>query len=55
MTADCLCIIICLFSACAEGLMKFDATATEENIKAIVAEHLKHAPQRLGGGGFMPS
>ncbi|CAL8291123.1 unnamed protein product [Merluccius merluccius] len=38
-----------------EGLMKFDATATEENIKAIVAEHLKHAPLRRGGGGFMPS
>lgn len=29
------------FSARAEGLMKFDPTATEENIKVNVSEHLK--------------
>ncbi|KAG5274856.1 hypothetical protein AALO_G00140910 [Alosa alosa] len=32
-----------LYRAIQEGLMKFDPTATEENIKAN--EHLKHAPQ----------
>lgn len=40
------------FSACAEGVVKFDVTATEEDIKMDVSEHLKHAPQRHGGGGF---
>lgn len=32
--------------------MKFDNAATEEFIKVSVSEHLKHAPQRTGGGGF---
>ncbi|XP_041931175.1 uncharacterized protein LOC121694866 [Alosa sapidissima] len=41
-----------VYRAIQEGLMKFDPTATEENIKANVSEHLKHAPQRRGGGGF---
>ncbi|KAG5263912.1 hypothetical protein AALO_G00270010 [Alosa alosa] len=34
-----------VYRAIQEGLMKFDPTATEENIKANVSEHLKHAPQ----------
>ena len=29
-----------------------DSAATEEYVKASVSEHLKHAPQRSGGGGF---
>ncbi|ROL41862.1 hypothetical protein DPX16_3490 [Anabarilius grahami] len=40
------------FGILVEGIMKFDSAATEEYIKMNVAEHLKHAPQRLGGGGF---
>ncbi|CAM4549260.1 unnamed protein product [Leuciscus chuanchicus] len=39
------------FNILVEGIMKFDYAATEY-IKMNVAEHLKHAPQRLGGGEF---
>ncbi|RXN27215.1 serine arginine-rich splicing factor 4-like isoform X14 [Labeo rohita] len=41
-----------VYRAIQEGIMKFDKAATEEFIKGSVAEHLKHAPQRTGGGGF---
>ncbi|RXN35708.1 serine arginine-rich splicing factor 4-like isoform X14 [Labeo rohita] len=41
-----------VYRAIQEGIMKFDKAATEEFIKGSVSEHLKHAPQRTGGGGF---
>ncbi|KAF4114377.1 hypothetical protein G5714_004600 [Onychostoma macrolepis] len=41
-----------VYIAIQDGIMKFDSTATEDCIKVNVSEHLKHAPQRLGGGGF---
>ncbi|KAK9977245.1 hypothetical protein ABG768_019066 [Culter alburnus] len=41
-----------VYRAIKEGIMRFDSAVTEEYIKMNVAEHLKHAPQRLGGGGF---
>ncbi len=39
------------FSTWADAVMKFDDTATEDFIRMTTSEHLKHAPQRSGGGG----
>ncbi|XP_051772419.1 uncharacterized protein LOC127524688 isoform X2 [Ctenopharyngodon idella] len=41
-----------LFSAIKAAVMKWDAAATETQIKSAAADHLKHAPGRLGGGGY---
>ncbi|XP_041860859.1 myb-like protein V [Melanotaenia boesemani] len=40
------------FRAIQDGVMQFDTTATVELIKMYASDHLKHAPQRSGGGGF---
>ncbi len=37
------------FSTCADAVMKFDVT--EDFIRMTASEHLKHAPQKSGGGG----
>ncbi|XP_048013558.1 uncharacterized protein LOC125254630 isoform X9 [Megalobrama amblycephala] len=41
-----------VFSAIKAAVMKWDAAATEAQIKSSAADHLKHAPGRLGGGGY---
>ncbi|XP_077065753.1 uncharacterized protein LOC143718616 [Siphateles boraxobius] len=41
-----------LFSAIKAAVMKWDPAATEAQIKSAAADHLKHAPGRVGGGGF---
>ncbi|XP_077394040.1 uncharacterized protein LOC144031129 isoform X2 [Festucalex cinctus] len=41
-----------VYKAIQDGVMKFDATATEGYIRHCASQHLKHAPQRQGGGGF---
>ncbi|XP_063061789.1 uncharacterized protein si:dkey-242h9.3 isoform X2 [Engraulis encrasicolus] len=41
-----------IYRAIQDGVMQFDQTATAELIKTYAQEHLKHAPQRRGGGGF---
>jgi len=56
MTAECLLYdsnYVCFFT-CADGVMKFDQTATEDSIRTFTSEHLKHAAQRSGVGGFTP-
>lgn len=40
-----------VYKAIQDGVMKFDSTATEGSIRLCASEHLKHAPQRRGGGG----
>ncbi|XP_031135473.2 uncharacterized protein LOC116036129 isoform X10 [Sander lucioperca] len=41
-----------LFSAIKAAVMKWDAAATEAQIKSAASDHLKHAPGRVGGGGY---
>lgn len=41
-----------LFSAIKAAVMKWDPAATEAQIKSAAADHLKHAPGRVGGGGY---
>ncbi|XP_067285868.1 uncharacterized protein [Pseudorasbora parva] len=41
-----------LFSAIKAAVMKWDTAATEAQIKSAAADHLKHAPGRVGGGGY---
>ncbi|XP_049920626.1 hornerin isoform X3 [Epinephelus moara] len=41
-----------IYRAIQDGVMQFDNMATEELIRTHASEHLKHAPQRSGGGGF---
>ena len=36
----------------ADGVMMCNPEATQESIRRHAAEHLKHAPQRTGRGGF---
>ncbi|KAL2093110.1 hypothetical protein ACEWY4_010422 [Coilia grayii] len=40
-----------VYKAIKDGVMKFDSTATEGFVRQCAADHLKHAPQRRGGGG----
>jgi len=40
------------FALIVAAVMKWDAAATETQIKSAAADHLKHAPGRLGGGGY---
>ncbi|MEQ2166684.1 hypothetical protein GOODEAATRI_030799 [Goodea atripinnis] len=44
------CILLICISTNADGIMNGDEAATED-IRIHAAEHLKHAPQRSGGGG----
>ncbi|KAK5617546.1 hypothetical protein CRENBAI_004153 [Crenichthys baileyi] len=40
-----------VYGAIKDGNMNGDEAATEDIIRIHAAEHLKHAPQRSGGGG----
>ncbi|KAM4524847.1 uncharacterized protein PAE49_000999 [Odontesthes bonariensis] len=41
-----------IYRAIQDGIMQFDNKVTEDLIRIHASEHLKHAPQRSGGGGF---
>ena len=40
------------FALIVAAVMKWDAAATEAQIKSAASDHLKHAPGRVGGGGY---
>ncbi|XP_047447409.1 RNA-binding protein 25-like isoform X2 [Mugil cephalus] len=40
------------YKAIQDGIMRADEAATEDFIRVHTSEHLKHAPQRCGGGGY---
>ncbi|KAL2098953.1 hypothetical protein ACEWY4_005433 [Coilia grayii] len=40
-----------VYKAIQDGVMIFDSTASEDFIRLCASDHLKHAPQRRGGGG----
>lgn len=41
-----------LFVYFVAAVMKWDQSATEAAIRAAAGDHLKHAPGRVGGGGY---
>lgn len=41
-----------VFALILAAVMKWDPAATEAQIKSAAADHLKHAPGRVGGGGY---
>ena len=40
------------FALIVDAVMKWDPAATEAQIKSAASDHLKHAPGRVGGGGY---